>query len=438
MNVCNEIFNHNKDNIAVIGEKYNLTYGELESMSSNVAHKFASLGFKRGDIILLQGNNSPDMIVGWLASVRSGGSAVFMDNDHNENIINNIYKKAGCSFILNENELHEIVKKSFSDNYPNFGIVDVDKGDICEVTLTSGTSGDDAQSVIKHSHENTLFSMRVGQLSLGEPTEKDVFYGSASLSFAYGISSTMIVPLLYGSATIMVSKKSLTQTLDLIHQHKVSYFFSGPVFYRAALPYVGNKMDSVKYCCSAGDYLPSPLRKKWKESTGIYLTNILGAAEGQYILVCSVEDDTPDDCVGRIVPGYTITSEGGKMIVRSKYSTFSTNDSVTIKDDLLYFHGRTDDLIITSQGKFNPSYVENVCMESGVLEDVFAKSIKKLETNHVQLFCVKHDNDSEDYVRKTITKYCTDKLPTALQPVAITFVSKLPRTMTGKAQRKLI
>lgn len=438
MNICNNFFCHNKDSTALIGANgYTVTYGELDTISSEVAHELSSLGFTRGSRIMLRGDNSPEMAILWVAAVRSGGAALFLSNAHTDDDASAIYIKASCTHALDQSEIISLVAKSRECTRPNFGVVDVDPEEVCEITLTSGTSGAERQSVVPHSHQNTLWSMQTGIRLLEEPTPSDVFYGSPHLSFAYGVSALMIVPLMYGASTVLVKRSHILGTLKLIAAHNVTYFFSGPAFYSASIHSVGNMMRSVRFCVTAGELASPDLRRRWEDNTGIYMTDVFGCAEGQFIIAASSKDITPLECVGRIASGYTIIADNDKLTIKTPYSTFTTNDSGRVVGDLLYIYGRTDDVIITTDGKFHPSYIEDVCMSSGVISDVFALSEKKHSINIIMIYCVVKDDIDENIARIKITETCTSKLIPSLQPYAINFVSKLPRTLTGKAQRNI-
>lgn len=434
MNFCNEIFKHDPDAIAIIGLDSRYTYGELDKITNKLANCLTEeMFFKKGDCIIIQSDNCPQMVMLWIAAVKSGGTAVLLSNEHSPTIISEVFTQTNATMLFSPECLIQTVL--MADRYWSdvFETVDVEPTDICEITLTSGTGGN-RQNVVKHSHENTIFAMRTGTEFRFTPTVGDVFYCTAHLSFSYGIAAELCIPLMYGAATIIAKKLSVIDTLNLIKDNNVTVFYTAPAFYRIIMQHdVRDYFNSVNICFSGGDYLPEDLKAGWKEKSGKYLTNIIGAAETQWIFACAIEDESPEGSLGKIIPPYIITSVDDKMHIKTPFIELDTSDNIEVIDDNLYFYGRSDDLISTTMGKYNPYVVEYMIMESGLVTDVFARQYDKMSMKFTQLFCIGDPTKLEE-----LKQYCEAKLPQYLVPKKITYVETLPRTLTGKAQRKTI
>jgi acyl-coenzyme A synthetase/AMP-(fatty) acid ligase len=435
MNFCNNIFKNQSDNIAIITLDRTYTYKDLDNLSNKLSNWLNKLGFKRDDVIVVQGDNSIETVVIWLASVKSGGCTLFVSNEHSQNSINNIMEQIKVFRYFKQEDITTISQTI--DGFSNeFDTVDVDPSDICVLTLTSGTGGE-YQKIVKHSHEHTVFAITTGSEYAGVPTKDDTIYGTAGLSFSFGLAYGICVALYYGATSIMTKRLPIMETLTLIKRHNVTMFFSAPVFYRMVLQLeCKDYFEDVTICFSGGDYLPTTLRTEWQNKTGKYLTNIIGTAESQYCFSCSKEGVSPDDAIGEVIDGYTVTWDDNGMNVSDYLTSFSTNDKVEVKDNFLYYLGRSNDLLHTYYGKFNPTMVEFIIMNSGLVVDVFAVQYTKMGMLFVQIFCIRKNNNlSERETKKIINEYCVGNLDKHLVPKKITFVDYLPKTVTGKPKR---
>lgn len=437
MNFVNNIFTNDKNNIAIISNDVKLTYGELDTITNRLANKFRQNGFEKDSVNLVQGDNSHYMIIMWIASVKLGGTTIFLSNEHPIEVRKNIEDNVKICEYYNHSDIIEMTKDldTYSDK---FEVVDVDEMDICVITLTSGTSGV-FQDIVRHTHKNTLFSITSGSEYLGIPEKGDVVYGTAHLSFSFGIAYGLCVALLYGATTIMQKRDSIIDTLEQIENNDVTMFFSAPGFYRLLLSHNPKRyFNNVKICACAGDFLPTELKKMWKEQSDKYLTNLIGAAETQYLFACAKEGITPDDALGEVLPQYSITYDDVGMTVSSEYLTVTTSDIVSVKNNTLYYYGRSTDILNTPLGKYNPTIIEFQVLKTGLVSDVFAVQFEKIGIPLIKLVCVKSTSMDSTELEEYIKEYCKINLPKYLVPKKIEFVDTLPRTATGKPKRKSV
>jgi acyl-coenzyme A synthetase/AMP-(fatty) acid ligase len=439
MNICDYFFEHDKQSVAIITQNGSkTTYGELDVLSNRSANCLNAVGFTKGDCLLLQGDNSLNMIVLWCAAVKCGGSVVFTSNVHSDVQIDSISEQTKSKIKLKNKQIDLFVAQSqeFSDT---FETVQVECEDICIYTLSSGTTGIFSK-VISHTHESARYSSIKAMEFVGEPNTKDAFYSTAHLSFSLGLACGLVTPLLYGSSTVMTPKLALIDTLKTIKYSNVTRFFSSPSFYKEAIKLnAGDYFKLVDICISGGDFLSPKVREDWEKQTGKYLTNILGTADTLFYFICSKQNETPLNSIGLIVPGYKVECDDDSlMIVETPFSKFTPGDKIYIKDECVYYLGREDDIINTPYGKVNPAEVENILMETGLLKDVFVIQYTKMDINFLQVYGIKSDELNDIDVREEILEYSKKYLPKHMVPKKINFVKSLPRTFSGKPQRKLM
>ena len=242
--------------------------------------------------------------------------------------------------------------------------------------------------------------------------------------------------------------------------------FTAPTSYRALAPQ-GEVLrnGSLRHCVSAGEALPVSTRTLWREATGIELIDGIGATELLHIFISADEEHAHPGATGTVVPGYqaqVVDDEGnpvpvgtvGKLAVRgptgcryladerqTKYVRNGwnlTGDAYKMDaDGYFIYQARTDDMIVSSGYNIAGPEVEDAmllhlavaeCAVIGCPDDERGQIVKAFitlraghEGNEAMV------KDLQDFVKNTIAPY--------KYPRAITFVSMLPRTQTGKLQR---
>ena len=128
-----------------------------------------------------------------------------------------------------------------------------------------------------------------------------------------------------------------------------------------------------------------------------------------------------------------------KMLKQGKYPgerVLCTHDLFKMDDEgLLYFVGRSDDIIKTRGEKVSPVEVENILHGItgikevaiiGVQDDILGQAIKAFVV-------LEADSDLND---KKIKKYCLTHLENFMVPNEFVFIDKLPKTSNGKIDKK--
>jgi acyl-coenzyme A synthetase/AMP-(fatty) acid ligase len=429
MNIINNIFS-NKNKIAIVTDNQEITYKELEILVNKMANNLISKGYK-GKSILLQDDNTLGLAILWLAIIKLGGAPLIVSKLHTLNQINNFIEQVDIEIIISSNNISQLLTE-LNNFESHCDTVDCNKKDICLYTLSSGTTKE-YSTVVSHTQESTIFAAQTG-INCFEATANDVYYGTANLAFSLGLAYGLVTSLYSGATTLLLSKKSVLETLEIINKYKVTLFFSSPLFYKeASKNNITNLCNSLRYCVSGGDILNEDLRANWKNSSNKYLTNIMGTADSLFLFVASKEGITPNNSLGKLLPGYKADIINGKLNITSPFKTFVTGDFAKLIDDNLYYLGRADDLIITFHGKVHPSEIEDIISKSGIVKDVFALPYKKMGATFVKLLVVKNEKTTEE----TLRDFCKKNLPYYLIPKKIKFVDSLKRTFSGKPQRGL-
>lgn len=108
-------------------------------------------------------------------------------------------------------------------------------------------------------------------------------------------------------------------------------------------------------------------------------------------------------------------------------------------DGLLYFVGRTDNMIKSSGNRISPTEVEEVAAESGVVAEAVAVGVADERLGHaICLYIRPVDVQDNQDVEKEVRKYLKRNLPNFMHPRDIIVVREFPKNPNGKIDRNAL
>jgi long-chain acyl-CoA synthetase len=229
-------------------------------------------------------------------------------------------------------------------------------------------------------------------------------------------------------------------------------------------------LSSLELTVGCGAPVPVSVMQQWEKRTGLRLTNGWGMTETNSggcmsIPGCKEMLDSigiPIACEikivdekGRVVP----RRQNGEAMVRGfqvakgylnkpaqTATTFlpdgwmHTGDTMYIDtDDFVHFVDRGKDLIIASGYNIAPAEVENVIYEHpAVLEAAVVGIPHEYRGETVKAFVVLKPDFQGKVTEQDIIDFCKDKLATFKVPQYVEFIEAIPKSVVGKALRRLL
>jgi 2-aminobenzoate-CoA ligase len=336
--------------------------------------------------------------------------------------------------------------------------------DIALIAFTSGTSG--VPKGAMHCHRDMLAICEGFPRHIVGHTQDDVVAGTPSIAFTYGLAAVFLVPIRYGSSTVLMERYTPETLLETIGRYQVTVLYSVPFMYRSMVPLAGSyDLSSLRVCVSAGEHLPVPTRAAWERATGMKIIDGIGSTELGQIFIAAAGADIRPGATGKPVPGYraAVLDEQGRIAPPGTVGRLAvkgptgcryladerqknyvvdgwnvTGDAYLMdKEGYFYYQARVDDMIVSAGYNIAGPEVENAllahpavaeCAVIGWPDDERGQIVKAFVV--LRLGYQRNDDmvaELQQHVKRNISPY--------KYPRAVEFVDSLPRTYTGKLQR---
>ncbi len=476
-----------------------VTYRELFSNVNRVGNGLLKLGIRREERVILILPDIPEFAFGFFGAIKIGAVPVPLNPrltpaDY-EYLINDSQAQAA---IVGEspfqklktipkdrlgNLKHIIVVGSekigrnilFNDFMaqcsPELEPAPTGKDDVAFWLYSSGSTG--APKACVHLQHDMVVCSENYAKGILNITDRDRCFSASKLFFAYGLGNALYYPFSVGATSILMPEPPKPENVfNAIERHKPTLFFSVPSNYASLLSHKGETHDnfdlsSIRLCISAGEALPAAFFHRLKERFGIEILDGIGSTEALQTFISNIPDHVRPGSSGQIVPGYEAKivdddnmpvrrGEVGNLLIKSDatcayYWNQPEKSKLTIEgewlrtgdkyfedeDGFFWYVGRTDDMIKSSGAWVSSVEVENVLMDHPAVFEVAV--IGRVDSGGLTkpMACVVLRDGllGTPEVASELQKLAASRLPNYKRPRWVEFLTKLPKTATGKIQR---
>jgi 2-aminobenzoate-CoA ligase len=465
------------------------SYSDLKARADRAAGVLVrEMGLVPGNRVLLRAPNNPMLAACWYAVMKAGGIAVTTMPMLRAKELSQIAEKARVTHALCDESLRDelgavagafpMLKEVCYFNSPgpdglearmerqppSFEAVRTAADDVCLIAFTSGTTG--VPKATAHFHRDVMAICACWPPHVLHAEPEDVFIGSPSLAFTFGLGGLLLFPMAVGASTVLLEKAGPPQLIEAIRDFGATVLFTAPTSYRAlAASGADLRGTTLRKCVSAGEVLPAATRQEWRRATGIEIIDGIGTTELLHIFISADEQHARPGATGTEVPGYRaqVVDEEGRPVPAGTVGHLAvkgptgcryladerqrdyvrggwnyTGDSYLLDEDGYFrYHSRSDDMIISSGYNIAAPEVEEVLLEHPAVEECAVIGVPDEERGQiVKAFVVlRAGAEPGEVMAKELQESVKRALAPYKYPRAVAFLGSLPRSQTGKLQR---
>ncbi len=375
----------------------------------------------------------------------------------------------------------DLIAKSSPDEV----FTEIGDNDITILMYTAGTTGLPKGVPLRH---NAFVEYALQNVTPVDPDLQETNVVTVPLYHVAGIQAMMAA--IYGGRTIAMMRQFETvDWMDTVEREKASRAMLVPTMLKWVVEHPDfNKKDlsSLKVITYGAASMPfEVIKKAIKVFPGVMFINAFGQTEtASTITMLGPEDhmipnDAPEavkekklnrlaNSIGKAMPGVEIAiwDENGKKLPPGKIGEIMaksqrvmsgywkdeektakaltpdgwlhTGDNGYIDEDgYIFLAGRGDDMIIRGGENISPEEVENILYEYHKVADASLIGVPDPDWGQNPRACIVV-KAGETCTEKEILDFCKEKLAGFKRPTSVVFIDELPRTSTGKVQRKVL
>lgn len=461
------------------------TFQQLNESANNMARNLAKAGFQKGDHFAMLIGNSPVFIKVLYGIWKMGGVVIPINPTYTKNEIGYILRNANVKVVLTisavlpviqdlQKELEQLTHVYVTDEDDfcllldegdgEFEAVPIYNEDTAIILYTSGTTGKPKGAML--THEN-LYSNAVATGNAVEINETDVIINALPMFHIFALTVCVNMPIVKQAKMIIMPQFSPKQFLQLVKEHKVTFFGGVPTMYNFIYHFLKENPEgfsTITHCASGGASLPVALLENFKKDFGVTIQEGYGLSEGAGVVTLNprkgeIKAGTVgvgiEDIETRIVneEGQDVRAdEVGELICKGPnvfkgYYQMPNETEKALRDGWLYtgdlarfdedgyisIVDRKKDLIIVGGFNVYPREVEEVLykhecvIEAGVVgepDDEYGERVKAYVVT------------KEGLTEEELVAYCKEHLAPYKVPSEIHFRETLPKTSSGKILRR--
>ncbi len=409
-------FERHKKQLAIVSRhgvrEPKTTYGELATLTRRFAAELVSRGVKKGDRVLIWGENTAEWVAAFFGCVTRGVLPVPLDPASSPEFARRVERDVSPKLIVtDESKITGLASAAARISFDRFeqtittqtvgAIADLNQDDPLQIVFTSGTTGDPKGVV--HTHKNVLASLTPIENEMQKYLKYERlvhplrFLHTLPLSHVFGQFMGLWLPPLIPAEVHYESRLVASEMVERIHHERISVLACVPRVLDLMQSYLldrfrdlGARMEASKglsawkrwwrfrdvhrafglkfwaFVCG-GASLP-PAGEQFWNALGFAVIQGYGMTETTALVSLNHPFHPTEGTIGRVLPGREVRlSDEGEVLVRGETISNAVwergrlnrqNSGWLATGDLaefdesgnLRFRGRKKDVIVTSSG----------------------------------------------------------------------------------------
>ncbi|MFQ5710722.1 MAG: acyl-CoA synthetase [Candidatus Geothermarchaeales archaeon] len=442
------------------------TFKEISRYTSQFANAIDGVGVGSGDRVAVMIEPSLEFYVGMLGALKRGAVVIpcsplfgpeaieyrIKDSKAKMLIIPEERAKSidtsTISHLITKEELREFIKDEGQRYQSN-----TSAEDLAMLQYSSGTTG--MPKGVPYRHKSVVTLAPVAKFGYGI-MEGDKYFCPSPPTWGHGIWGGTFAPLTFGVAVGAYSGKFDPEIfLEGLEEFEVNNVSAAPTVFRKILA-SGKVKDydlKIEKLTYTGEPMDLDTFYQLKKQLGVTPHGFYGSTEvGVIILNYAGFNDwrVKPESLGKPMLGLevaVIDQEGnklppgrvGEIAVRRGGTWIRVGDAGVMDEDGYFWHrGRSDDIIISAGYTIGPDEVEAVLNEYEAVQESGVIGVPHRERGQIvkAFIKLKPDFEPSEELKQRLQEYVKNRLSKHEYPREIEFTDEIPKTKTGKIQRK--
>ena len=330
------------------------------------------------------------------------------------------------------------------------------KDDIAIWKFTTGSTGQPKAAV--HPQHSPLLSFDWYARGVLGIHEDDLVLPVPKLFFGYARDLAALYPFGVGGAGVVFSERTTPERIfELIAQHRPTILVNVPTMMAQMVGHpeaAEQDLSCLRLCTSAGEALPRDLYERWLETFGVEVLDGMGSSEAYHIYISNRPGRVRPGSIGELVPGYDAhIAENGELWIKGDTAallywgehektkrTFSgdvvkTGDLCERDEDgFFWYRGRVDDLIKVGGIWVAPAEIEHCLVGHPAVVEAAVVGAQENGLTLTRAYVVAREPVEE----RALQDFVRERLSPHKYPREVRFVDDLPKTPSGKLDRKAL
>jgi len=471
---------------AIILGSQRITYRELEEASNRVANALIGLGLERGDHVAILISHSPEWVINYFAVIKAGGVAVLLSSMLKAPELDSLLRDSDAKILLTEKKSSQMLsavlpgipllrqvlevdggsyKTMVAGSSEASPDVDIDDEDEATIIYTSGVLG--KQKGVVYTHASLLGTPDIVSAGIGRGRE-DVVMDPVPCFYLLGLSEVLFGSIIKGCTVVIIPHFTPRAVLEAIEGERGSVLFGVPAMHNA-LAMLRDEviksydLSSLRVASTAGAKSSPRLMKMLEHKFNLTLCETYGLSELSVVSMSTLNKHKLGT-VGKPICDLKVIDDVGKevrqgeigeavfkvpWVMKEYYKApdltalvlkdgwFYTGDLVRMDEDgYLEYVEKKSFIIVTPSGlKISPWEVEEVLLRHPSVAEVAYVGVKDVQGGQIPTaFIVLKEGQSA--TAEGMSSFCCQNLADFKLPKKFEFVGSIPKTGSGKIDRR--
>jgi acyl-coenzyme A synthetase/AMP-(fatty) acid ligase len=447
------------------GRRREWSFGAVASEAARLAARLDALGVTRGDVVLTLIGNQPEWVLTMVACFRQGYVVLPCTEQLRARDLRQRLEVAAPALVVcderNDQTLREAgwtgptVRGPWGGEWPQREpppAPELDPEDPCLITFTSGTAGE--PKAVVHA-QRYLTGQRLQAEHWLDARPGELVWCTAASGWSKSARNAFVAPWLRGAAALLHDERfDPDQRLAILDEEPVAVLCMAPTEYRLIAKRAQPRpTTTLRGLVAAGEALNPEVLRAWHEATGLWVRDGYGQTETGQLTGMPLDRAAVPGSMGRALPGIDAWVDEGELVVdpatvptffrgylgdEAPRGAWRTGDRVTQDDDgLLFFEGRTDDVIISAGYRIGPFEVESALVEHPAVAEAAVVSAPDDERGAVvrAVVVLRGGHAPSDALARELQDHVKTQTAPYKYPRIVDFADELPKTASGKVRR---